>query len=343
MIELVRSLDMPPYRADQVLDWVYRKQVADPARMTDLGRAQRAALDGALRFETGRAVGHAAAPDGVQKLLLDYAEAGVGMAGGAVECVLIPTPPRHTACISSQFGCPVGCRFCASGLDGLRGNLSTGQIVEQAWHLGRLPGSEPVSHVVFMGMGEPLANFDAVCGALRILNAPWGLDISARRITVSTVGLPAQIRRLADAGLAVTLAISLHAPDDDLRRSLIPWAERVTIDDLVEAGRHYFASTGREVTLEYVLLQGINDRPAHARDLAAVARRLRSNVNLIQYNEVPDLPYRRGDDETAHAFQALLRRAGINTHIRASRGRDITAACGQLRRHEGTEEGSGSH
>jgi 23S rRNA (adenine2503-C2)-methyltransferase len=190
-----------------------------------------------------------------------------------------------------------------------------------------------------MGMGEPLANFDNVVAAVHILMAPWGLGISGRRITISTVGLPAQIRRLADIGLPVTLAISLHAPNDQVRRELIPWASYVSIEQLLEAGRYYFDRTHREVTLEYILLREVNDRPEHARQLARIARTLRANVNLIRYNEVRDLPFSRPASEDVLAFQRILLEAGVNTHIRASRGRDIAAACGQLR-HEHAGRGA---
>ena len=182
-----------------------------------------------------------------------------------------------------------------------------------------------------MGMGEPLSNFNAVTTAVQTLMADWGLGISGRKITISTVGLPAQIKRLADLALPVTLAISLHAPNDTIRRRIIPWAEFVSIDQLIQAGRDYFNKTGREITLEYILLGHVNDQSEHARELARVARTLRSNVNLIRYNEVEPLPYRRPDDSDVRRFQKILRDANVNTHIRASRGRDIAAACGQLR------------
>lgn len=273
---------------------------------------------------------------------------------------------RRTACISSQVGCPVGCRFCASGLGGLDGNLSAGRIVEQVWRLNSLlsssdssaslstpsggaagtaasshssaPSSPPrISHVVFMGMGEPLANLPSVIHAVRTLAAPWGMAISARRITISTVGLPRAIEKLAEQlDLPVTLALSLHAPNDDLRRRLIPWAEYTTIADLLAACRVWFEKTGREITLEYILLGGVNDRPEHAAQLAGVARSLRANVNLIRYNEVAGLDFRRPRTDDVRDFQRILRARGVNTHIRRSRGRDIAAACGQLRHEAAT-------
>ncbi len=355
--EVVQQWRMPGYRADQLLKWVYERRVTDPRRMTDLSKADRDRIAERLVFERWTVAAQQDASDGTRKLLL-------GSGSGQTECVMIPAEsrdsgrPRRTACISSQIGCPVGCRFCASGLGGLEANLTAGQIVEQVHQLNRLadggtdradadgprPGegpsaTSPVTNVVFMGMGEPLANFANVTRAIRTLNAPWAYNLSARRITVSTVGLPAQIRRLADQlDLPVTLAISLHAPNDALRRELIPWAERTRVDDLIDAGRYYFSQTGREITLEYILLRGVNDRPEHARQLAQVARTLRSNVNLIRYNEVMGIRYNRPDSRAVHQFQQVLRQAGVNAHIRASRGRDIAAACGQLR-HESAAGG----
>jgi len=243
-----------------------------------------------------------------------------------------PTGPRRTACISSQVGCPVGCRFCASGLGGLDGNLSAGRIVEQVWKMGTLEGIHRITNVVFMGMGEPLSNLSNVVKAVRAICAEWGMGISARKVTISTVGLPKAIEKLAEQlELPVTLALSLHAPNDDLRRQLIPWAEYTTIKDLLAACQKWFDKTGREITLEYTMLRGVNDRPEHAAELSQVAKTLRANVNLIRYNEVNGLEFKRPRDEDVREFQRLLRAKNINAHIRASRGRDIAAACGQLR------------
>jgi 23S rRNA (adenine2503-C2)-methyltransferase len=332
---------MAAYVADQVLDWVYRKGVVDPAAMTNVAALHRATLGRALRIHTGVIAARQDATDGTRKLLIAWppddepTRDALAVLGPAprTECVMIPSRGRRTACISSQVGCPVGCRFCASGLEGLEGNLRAGQIVEQVHRLGHLGDGDGgrITNVVFMGMGEPLANFAAVTRAIRTINAPWGLGIGARRITLSTVGLPAAIRRLVDFDVPVTLALSLHAPNDELRRELIPWAEYATIAELLDACDAYFASTGREITLEYLLLRGVNDRPAHAHELASIARRLRANVNLIRYNEVRGLPYDRPTTADVRAFQSILRGHRVNTHIRASRGRDIAAACGQLR------------
>jgi 23S rRNA (adenine2503-C2)-methyltransferase len=363
LAEQVAAWGLPRYRAKQILQWVYRRGVSDPGQMTDLSLSDRDAIAANLAFLRGRTIQHQNASDGTQKLLVDWSleptanddqalhVLGATNTGDQTECVMIPSTSRdsgktrRTACISSQVGCPVGCRFCASGLGGLDRNLTAGQIVQQAWQLSHQLDGGPITNIVFMGMGEPLANFNAVVPAIRTLAADWGMNLAARRITLSTVGLPAQIRRLAELDLPFTLAISLHAPNDDIRRQIIPWADFVTIDQLIDAGRQYFDRTGREITLEYILLGRVNDQPAHAKELAQVAKKLRSNVNLIRYNEVAGLPYARPKSDDVHQFQQILRRAGVNCHIRASRGRDIDAACGQLRheqqqQHASAENGS---
>jgi 23S rRNA (adenine2503-C2)-methyltransferase len=194
------------------------------------------------------------------------------------------------------------------------------------------PDASRLNNLVFMGLGEPLANYTSVVQAIRIINADWGPNIGARRITVSTVGLPGQIRRLAKEDLQINLAISLHAPTDELRRELIPWAKKVSIAELVAAGREYFEKTGREVTLEYVLLGGVNDELDHANKLVKICRQMRCNVNLIRYNPVPGLAFERPSSFAAHRFTEQLRSRGVNVHVRKSRGLDIEAACGQLRR-----------
>ncbi len=336
------SLGMPAYRTAQILQWIFKKRAVAFDQMTNISLPERAVLAKNYTIFTGEVLREVRAADATLKILIRWPE------GGLTESVMIPAEDdrdgndgkimiahRRTACLSTQVGCPVGCAFCASGLHGFKNNLSPGRIVEQALRLtALLPEKMRLTHVVFMGMGEPLANFDATLAAIRILMADWGLKIGGRKITVSTVGLPPQIRRLAEAGLPVTLAISLHAPNDELRRRIIPWARGISIKDIMAAGEYYFQSTGREITLEYIMLDGVNTLPQHAGELAAVARQLRANVNLIYYNEVPDLPFRRPSGKTMLEFQTALRTAGINTHVRRSRGRDIAAACGQLARQD---------
>ena len=319
----------PAYRAGQVLDWVYRRAVACPDEMTNLPKALRQRLTAEMDLYRSRILRSQSSTDETVKLLLGWPD------GATSECVLIPDGARRTACISTQVGCPVGCLFCASGLDGLQRQLSAGEIVEQAMRVRRLCGdSARLSNVVFMGLGEPLANYAATVQALRIINADWGLGIGARRITISTVGLPSQMRKLADEGLQVTLALSLHAPTDELRKELIPWAESVSVASLIEAANYFFTRTGREVTVEYILLGGVNDSTQHARQLAELAQGMRSHVNLIPYNPVEGLRFQRPTARHAEQFLETLRAAGINAHIRRSRGLDVEAACGQLRRQE---------
>jgi len=314
------------FRATQILEWIYSHGATSFDEMTNLPKALRAELAQAMVIYASGIVRRSESTDGTIKLLLRWSD------GAASECVLIPEENRRTACISTQVGCPVGCVFCASGLDGLQGNLTAGRIVEQAMRVAQLCRPERLTNVVFMGLGEPLANYAATVAAVRTINAPWGANVAARKITVSTIGLPDRMRRLATEGLQITLALSVHAPTDELRRKLIPWAESVTLDALVAAARDYFDATGREVTLEYVLLGGVNDQPEHARRLAALSKRIRSHVNLIPYNPVPSLPYARPSDEAQRVFLELLRERGVNAHLRRSRGLDIDAACGQLRR-----------
>jgi 23S rRNA (adenine2503-C2)-methyltransferase len=227
----------------------------------------------------------------------------------------------------------------------VKGNLSAGQIVEQVFRLnemlggGRDQGDAPrITNIVFMGMGEPLSNYANVLKAVEILHDPKCFNLGARRITISTVGVPAKMRQLAAEGLPINLAISLHAPNEPLRKQLIPWAEHFALPDILDAARFYFDKTGREITLEYILLSGVNDRPPHARELAKLCKTMRANVNLIRYNEVAGLPFVRPKSDDVVRFQKVLRDAGVNAHVRKSRGRDIDAACGQLRRKQ--QEGS---
>lgn len=344
--ETMQTWQLPAFRADQVFTWLYGKGVGDVADMTNLPGGVRTVLADRLQWTTGTVREEQSAEDGVRKLLLEWAPESVGHRHGKTEplrseSVMIPAidgeRPRRTACVSSQVGCAVGCRFCASGLSGLDADLTAGQIIEQVWQLGRGAAGR-ITHVVFMGMGEPLSNYDHVVRAIRMMTASWGLNLSPRRITVSTVGLPAQMRRLGDENLGVTLALSLHAPTDELRRRLIPWSQYVSIDQLMEAAQDYFRKTGREVTLEYTLIRNVNDRPEHAAALARLARSLRCHVNLIRYNEVRGLSFSRPATADVLQFQKILRKASVNTHIRASRGRNIAAACGQLR-HERQGDG----
>jgi 23S rRNA (adenine2503-C2)-methyltransferase len=334
----------PTYRARQIVGWIFQRLVTDFGKMTDLPAALRQRLDREYSILAARELDRSTAPDGTIKTLLQWPD------GATTETVMIPsedrrsggpTRQRRTVCLSTQVGCDVGCRFCASGIGGAQRNLSVGEVVEQALRVAQHleEQGDRLSHVVFMGMGEPLANYDVTVAAVRHLNAQWGLGLAQRRITVSTVGLPTQIERLSQEGLQITLALSLHAPNDELRRDLIPWATGVPLASLLKACESYFRSTRREVTLEYCLLADTNDSHEHAAQLAAIARRLQAHVNLLLYNPVENLPFSRPSEARAHGFLAELRRLGVNAHLRQSRGLETDAACGQLRRRHSLRRG----
>jgi 23S rRNA (adenine2503-C2)-methyltransferase len=321
------ALGEKSFRTTQILEWIWQRGVLDFSEMTNLGKLLRTNLAERYAILTSSIAAEAHSTDDVTKLLLEYPD------GGQVETVLIPDGDRATACVSTQVGCAMACAFCASGMDGLGRDLTCGEILEQVLLLQKQTGRE-VTNVVFMGMGEPLANYDATVGAVRGLIDERRGGISARRITVSTVGLPEAIRRLAGENLPITLAISLHAPDDALRSEIMPVAARTPIAEILAAAREFYAARHREVTIEYALLAGVNDADACADRLADLAQRLRCNVNLIRYNPIPALPFDRPDEETVRRFAQRLTRRGINANIRRSRGADVQAACGQLRRQQ---------
>ena len=318
--------DHPAYRSAQVRRWLFKRRAADLDQMTDLPTHLREALALEFRVWTAHVAGHRRADDGSEKLLLELA------GGGRIECVLLRDGPRRTICISTQVGCAMGCVFCASGLDGVERNLTSGEIVEQMLLLDRLLGpDERLSHVVVMGMGEPLANLDALLPALAEANSPTGLDISARRITISTVGLPAAIDRLADERCRYPLAVSLHASDDALRNRLVPVNRNIGLAKIIQAADRYFDVSGRRLTFEYVLLDGVNDGPEHARRLVKLLGGRPMLVNVIPYNPVAGLPYRTPPASAVKRFCKILEMDGINVQVRRRKGARIDAACGQLR------------
>jgi 23S rRNA (adenine2503-C2)-methyltransferase len=318
----------PAYRARQVLDWVIRRRAGSFEPMSDLPRVLRQQLDDEWTAFGTRVVYHDVAPDGTDKLVVECGD------GRRIECVLMAEGPRRTVCISTQVGCGMGCVFCASGLKGVERNLSPDEIVEQVLHLRNLlPPEETITHIVVMGIGESLANLDNLIAALdRICSPEEGLGISQRRVTISTVGLPARMRKLAELDRQYHLAVSLHAPTEALRDELVPVNEAVGLAAVMEAADAYFARTGRQITYEYVLLRGINDRPEDARALARLLSARRAHVNLIPYNPVAGLPYGRPEPEAVDRFVAALRDRGISVTVRKTKGRAIDAACGQLRR-----------
>jgi len=319
---------IPRYRAKQVRHWVLGEAVDGFDQMTDLAKPLRNQLAETFGIWTTQVKAHKESADGTEKLLLELAD------GHRVECVLLRDDKEHrTACISTQVGCAMGCVFCASGLAGLVRNLTSGEILEELLRLKRLlPGRQRLSHIVVMGMGEPLVNLDRLLPALETATRPDGLGISARRITVSTVGIPKGIRRLADLDCQYHLAVSLHAANDALRNRLVPTNRKIGIAAVLEAADYYFQKTGRRVMFEYVLLAAVNDQPEHARQLVALLKGRPALVNLIPYNPVVGLRYHTPRSTATARFAEILERAGLSVAVRYRKGNRIDAACGQLRR-----------
>ncbi len=330
---VLAEMRQPAYRAGQVMQWLYGKRVKAWSEMTNLPAtlrtdlAQRYTLD---RPECLRVLG---SEDTTRKFLFRLAD------GNLIESVLIPASPalygepsdRRTLCVSTQVGCAYGCKFCASGLDGWTRNLRADEIVDQILLAEELSG-ERVSNLVFMGMGEPLANFENLMRAVGILNAPWGVGIGARHITISTSGLAPQIRQLAEQPLQVRLAISLHGATDEVRQQIMPVNRKYPLEVLLDACEYYAQRKKQRLTFEYILIDEVNDRPADAEALAKVARRVNAKVNCIPYNTVEGLPWHRPAESRQDAFMAILTRAGVTATLRREKGHDIAAACGQLRR-----------
>ena len=320
------ALGLPAYRADQIFAWVYRKHHRSPSRMTNLPASLRETFPGLCDLELPRTADTRGTTDGLtHKFVLELPD------GRRVESVSMRTEKRLTFCLSSQVGCALGCTFCATGLMGLQRNLTAAEIVAQVVVMGDFHRwQDERFNLVFMGMGEPLANYEPVLEAIRILRDPHGIGLGARRVTVSTSGVVPQIRRLADEGLPLGLAVSLHATTDELRDRLVPLNRRWPLAELIASAREYGRRTGRRVTLEYTLLAGVNDRDEDAVRLGALARDLPSKVNLIPYNPVPGLAWKRPSPESVDAFARRLWPIAPAVTVRHTQGGEIWAACGQL-------------
>jgi len=330
----VGTFGAKPYRARQLLKWIYRRGEHEFARMSDLAKDFRAALAERSEVSVPEIVAARTAPDGTRKWLLRMP----GAKGGeqVIETVFIPEPGRGTLCISSQIGCALDCAFCATGAQGFNRNLTAAEIVGQVWLANRELGYDPdgdriVTNVVLMGMGEPLANYRNVLPAMQLMLDDLGYDLSRRRVTLSTSGLVPQIYRLAE-DINVALAVSLHAPNDRLRDTLVPINRKHPIAELLDACWHYLErQNGRSVTFEYTMLDGVNDRPEHARELVRLLRGHDAKVNLIPFNTFPGTKFRRSPAETIRHFRSLLVQGGVMATVRKTRGDEIDAACGQLR------------
>lgn len=327
--EFFLSIGEKPFRAEQVLKWIYHQGITDFNQMTNLSKDLRQNLERVAVVDPPEALSEQVSLDGTTKWLIGFG------GGNAVETVFIPEPNRGTLCISSQVGCALNCTFCATGAQGFNRNLSTGEIIGQVWLAARALGHERngkrrITNVVLMGMGEPLLNFDAVAAALSLLRHDLGFGFAAKRVTLSTAGLVPGIDRLRKT-IDVALAVSLHAPEDTLRETLVPLNKKYPIRELMRSCADYVSDKHkRSVTFEYTLIDGVNDRPEHARKLVKLLRRLPSKLNLIPFNPFPGTRYRCSSDERIREFQDIVMAGGLIATVRKTRGDDIDAACGQL-------------
>lgn len=337
--ESLASVGQPSYRAKQVMEWAYgrEKRVESWDAMSNLPAALRASLEEVHPIRMPEVVTVSGSKDTTRKLLLRLHD------GELIETVLIPASPalygeesdRRTLCVSSQVGCAYGCKFCASGLDGWKRHLSADEIVSQVLLAEKVSG-ERINNLVFMGMGEPMANYQNWLQAVSILNAPWGVGLGARKMTVSTSGLVPRIRDLADQPLQIRLAISLHGASDEVRSQIMPVNKKHPVAELMEACSYYSDRKKQMITFEYILIEGVNDAPSEAQLLADRARGLRAKINLIPYNTVEGLPWKRPSEAAQEEFLSILQNRGIAATIRREKGHDIDAACGQLRRRVAT-------
>lgn len=325
--EIAQALDLKPFQGRQIFRWLYGKQVCDFDAMTNLSKPLRETLHARCVACQLEPVKTSQSPGGTRKMLFRLRD------GETVESVFLRDRDRVTLCVSTQVGCPIKCLFCATGRGGFARNLSPGEIAEQALRLVEnedLGGRSP--NIVYMGMGEPFRNYDAVIKSVRLLMCPDGLGVGARRITVSTAGDIPGIRRFAKEPWQVRLAVSLHAANDQLRSELVPLNKKYPLRPLIATVRDYTKATGRQVSFEYVLLDGVNDSAEQARELTELLRGLNATVNLIAYNEVAGVEFSAPSRVVCESFKKVLEDAGVKVTLRQERGGDIDAACGQLRR-----------
>ncbi|WP_413582527.1 23S rRNA (adenine(2503)-C(2))-methyltransferase RlmN [Bdellovibrio sp. HCB288] len=311
------------FRAQQIFKWVYEQRVTDPEQMTNLSKDFRAELPKLLSFELPKTLTHLKSVDGTQKFLFDMGD------NQSVESVVIPSEGRLTLCISSEVGCNIGCKFCFTGKQKLKRRLRTEDIVGQFMQVhDSLAEGQRITNIVFMGMGEPLDNPEAVFKTIDVIHSPWGINLSRKKITVSTSGIVPEMWRIADA--KVRLAVSLNAPTDEIRTQVMPINKKWNTTMLLDACKQYTDKTGDKVTFEYVMLKGVTDSIENARQVAKLTRGVPCKINIIPFNEHPGAPYERPSDATIEAFHTELNRLGCHVLLRRSMGRDIFAACGQL-------------
>ena len=320
----LNNLGEKPFRAKQIMEWVYRHKIQSFDEMTNVKKSFIEQLKNDFSLDLLEVVTHQVSSDGTQKFLFRLHD------GNLIESVLMNNEYGYSICVTTQVGCNMGCVFCASGMKKKLRNLETAEIVMQLLTVEKVTGIK-ITHIVIMGIGEPFDNYDNVTRFMKIVNYPLGLEIGARHITVSTSGLIPKIREFADFDLQVNLAISLHAPNNDIRNNIMAVNKSYPIEDLIEAIKYYIDKTNRRVTIEYILLKDINDSRANANELADLLHGLNVYVNLIPYNEVIEKPYKRSTKESMQAFFDQLKKRRINVQLRREQGGDIDAACGQLR------------
>lgn len=333
--DLLKNLGEKEFHAKQIMQWIYAKGALSWDQMTNLSKNLRDQLSKEVRFSALELISVTESNDlETFKFLWRLHD------GSFVESVLICSGDRRTICVSSQVGCPAKCAFCASGKDGFFRNLRPGEIIEQVIRINNwlAPKNEKISHVVFMGMGEPLKNYESVMKAVRTLSDPLLLNISQRRITLSTVGITEGIKRLSNEGLKVNLVLSLHAPNQHIRKKIIPYARKYPLEEILEAMDEYSSKTKRDITYEYTLIAGINDHVDHAQELAHLLKGKQCTVNLIPYNPVAGLKLKRPDKKGIKAFRSVLYGCNIVNTCRYTKGDDIAAACGQLAMKEKQEQ-----
>ena len=321
----LKSAGETRFRASQVFEWIYQKQVRSFNEMSNLSSGLRARLNKDLSFFEPAVLHRDVSSDGTTKVLFELND------GEKVETVLIPTAARVTLCVSTQAGCKFGCRFCASGIGGWKRNLSCAEILSQILYMKKAAGDRRLSHIVFMGVGEPLDNYDNLMMAIRNINSPKGVNIAARRITISTCGLVGKIEKLAREGLQIELAVSLHGSSDASRDVLMPVNKKYPVDDLIAACRQYNKSTKRQITFEYILIKDVTCTEKAAKELGCLLKGLLCKINLIPYNPVSEFDHEPPSRNKIFAFKNQLERVGVHATIRTPRGKDVAAACGQLR------------
>jgi len=325
LVRYLKGINEKSFHADQIFEWIYQKQVWDFDKMSNLASVLRARLKKDYIFFEPVVLQKDISSDGTTKILFELKDKE------KVETVLIPTPTRATVCVSTQAGCKFDCRFCASGIGGWNRNLDCAEILDQILYMKKIAKAKPLSHIVFMGVGEPLDNYDNLIKAVRTINSSKGINIAARRITISTCGLIPKIEKLAGEGMQIELAVSLHGSSNESRNVLMPINKKYPVEELIEACRRYNKATKRQITFEYIMIKDVTCTDEAARELGRLLKGLLCKINLIPYNPVDEFEHEPPSRNKMFSFRNHLQKFGIFATIRQPRGQDVSAACGQLR------------